>query len=392
MVPLFFDEALMLGYAQSKLVGAGGQIHATDHRFLTDDISPSRWAASYEAEGLDEIAVALSQKNTIPSVSAVMFRRGTLGALAPFLTDFRSAGDWWIYLEMARRGDVAFVARALNRRRRPDASTAEGGNGEAGPLAETLRIKAGLFRDLDLPSNVIHRSLGASVHDHVLRSREPGGAIPRLAQHPGATSSLQAMRGRLDARLGDIGVLRLLLVDGADLKLARTAATLLSNRATSFLLADEPSGEGAPAVEEPMLLFEGTRGVAPWAAARSADGRDLGPEHRVEVLCELARFHRIDALVSLGAAGHDLAPRLAARAGLPWLVVLTSDTTLPKRARKKLEAGSDGLISTPGRLAQALHGDGAAQFLQAVAQAVERRRDRLAASSPEATPDAMPTG
>lgn len=387
LVPLFFDDQVMLAWTQSEVVGAAGEVEAVDSRALTDDLSATRWSRSYRADGMEEIALALSQKNTLPSVGAALFRRRTLASLAPFLSDFRAAGDWWLALEAARRGDVAFVARAASRHRRPERPAGAGREREAGPLAEILRLKAGLFRDADLPVNVMHRSLGQSVHEHVLGAHRPEGSALRFFQHPGATASLQSMRGRLDARLADAGRLRLILLDGPDFGLAREAATQLAGRATALLLADEPTGEGAPAQDEPALLFEGTRGAAPWAAAAASGGGPLGPEHRVEVLSELARFHRVDALVSLGAAGRALAPKLSARAGLPWLVVLTGDMPIGETVQRELEAGADGLVSTPARLGQALAGRGASQFLGAVGQAIARRRDRFRGRPAGARPD-----
>jgi len=69
----------------------------------------------------------MAVKNTIPNVSAVMFRKSAievaLAALGERLFDYRVAGDWLVYMHVMMQGRVEFVARALNRHRRHQSST-----------------------------------------------------------------------------------------------------------------------------------------------------------------------------------------------------------------------------------------------------------------------------
>lgn len=53
-------------------------------------------------------------RNTIVNASAVIFRKEDAIAVKPLYTEFRAAGDWMFWIELAERGKVTFVAQALN--------------------------------------------------------------------------------------------------------------------------------------------------------------------------------------------------------------------------------------------------------------------------------------
>ena len=91
------------------------------------DIDRSRWTSDFRSTGTDEISRALAVKNTIPNVSAVVFRRRQLErVLRDHLEEmscYRNAADWLCYLRLlAAGGSVAFTARSLNNHRRHDRS------------------------------------------------------------------------------------------------------------------------------------------------------------------------------------------------------------------------------------------------------------------------------
>jgi hypothetical protein len=81
---------------------------------------------AYVENGVREIRQAMSVKNTIPNVSAVVFRRDVLAQAldesAEQLTALRVAGDWLVYVAVLARGDAAFTPRSLNSHRRHQGS------------------------------------------------------------------------------------------------------------------------------------------------------------------------------------------------------------------------------------------------------------------------------
>jgi glycosyltransferase involved in cell wall biosynthesis len=115
------DPDIVMAYAQSSRVdGAGFVLHA-DYLGYTDDLSPERWRARYTATGAEEAEAGLAVKNTIPNVSAVLFRREALQEVLEThieeLAEYRIAGDWLAYLHLLRKGRIHYVPEVLNRHR-----------------------------------------------------------------------------------------------------------------------------------------------------------------------------------------------------------------------------------------------------------------------------------
>jgi len=122
----FVQDHVVLSYSQSKQMAHDGSI--TDENYLTyvSDLSPTQWQYDYLRGGEDEIVDGLSVKNTIPNVSAVVFkRRVLLDSMRHKMQEilkYRVAGDWVTYIEVLRRGSCAFCAKSLNMQRRHDNS------------------------------------------------------------------------------------------------------------------------------------------------------------------------------------------------------------------------------------------------------------------------------
>jgi hypothetical protein len=140
----FADPAVVMSYCQSQQIDADGAVLAGDYLEYVSDISPERWRSAYVAEGLDEVRNGMAVKNTIPNVSAVVFRRGALlQALAgdcEQIAQFRIAGDWLTYLRLLETGSVAFDPTALNKHRR-HASGVTLGSQLSPHLREVLRVQ-----------------------------------------------------------------------------------------------------------------------------------------------------------------------------------------------------------------------------------------------------------
>ncbi|RQS10046.1 glycosyltransferase [Burkholderia sp. Bp8998] len=131
----FDDEQTVLSYCESKQMAETGEIICEHYRDYVADISAAKWTKAYIDDGEREISEALAVKNTIPNVSAVVFRRGILkDVLERHFEDirqFRVAGDWMVYLRVMDRGRVAFVPESHNLHRRHAASVTIGGDAQA---------------------------------------------------------------------------------------------------------------------------------------------------------------------------------------------------------------------------------------------------------------------
>jgi hypothetical protein len=146
LTPYFVDERLSLAYAESRVVGAESEWLADSYRFYTDSVSPTKWLSSYVEEGHREIDQALGIKNTIPNVSAVLFRRSVLSRHIQSTTTFTYCGDWWAYISCLGDGRIAYHPEALNIHRRHSGSVTSVGEAGLAMLEEALRIKSALWR------------------------------------------------------------------------------------------------------------------------------------------------------------------------------------------------------------------------------------------------------
>jgi hypothetical protein len=127
VVPSFEDPETVLSYCQSRQVTEEGVVLADDYIGYVMDIDPLRWRQNYHGSGTAEIEDALSVKNTIPNVSAVVFRRDALAEVLRShideMTKLRNAADWLCYLRLMTKGAVSFIAASLNNHRRHERST-----------------------------------------------------------------------------------------------------------------------------------------------------------------------------------------------------------------------------------------------------------------------------
>ena len=140
----FADPDVVMSYCQSKQIGSAGEILAGHYLDYTAEVSRERWIQAYTARGIEEIRTCLAIKNTIPNVSAVVFRREALlraieSRLGNML-EYRIAGDWIAYLELLKSGSIAYTPRALNRHRRHQSSVTIASD-NLPHLLEVLRVQ-----------------------------------------------------------------------------------------------------------------------------------------------------------------------------------------------------------------------------------------------------------
>jgi glycosyltransferase involved in cell wall biosynthesis len=142
----FTSDDVVMSYAQSRQIDGEGREISSDYLRYVADIDRLRWTRDYMVDGRAEITDALHIKNTIPNVSAVIFRRAALLAVlaehGEEIMSFRHAGDWVAYLRLLEHGKIAFTHRPLNSHRRHKESITVG-NFNIGQLAEIIRVQRG---------------------------------------------------------------------------------------------------------------------------------------------------------------------------------------------------------------------------------------------------------
>ena len=153
LIPAFNRTDVVMSYCQSKQIDENGTVLCDNYLDYVSDIDRERWKTSFVADGPDEVSKSLYVKNTIPNVSAVVFRReALLNVLVEFdeeIERLRFAGDWMTYIRLLERGAVSFTCESLNSHRRHSNSVTIS-NHSAALLREISHVQSDTIRRFKL--------------------------------------------------------------------------------------------------------------------------------------------------------------------------------------------------------------------------------------------------
>lgn len=118
----FHDDKIALSYCQSVIVNADGYSLGIDYLDYVADISTEKWKKPYNEVGVNEIRNCMAIKNTIPNVSAVVFKKNILKECfekhIEEIKEYKMVGDWLTYVYVLTLGNVSFIPEGLNYHRR----------------------------------------------------------------------------------------------------------------------------------------------------------------------------------------------------------------------------------------------------------------------------------
>lgn len=118
----FSTPGIVMSYCESQMIDAVGMRQALDYSDYVRTVDDRHWRSHFANDGRQEVRQYMSIMNTIPNVSAVVFKREPLRSVIDESIDeichFRVAGDWRLYIEVLARGGVSFNPTPLNRHRR----------------------------------------------------------------------------------------------------------------------------------------------------------------------------------------------------------------------------------------------------------------------------------
>ena len=340
LVPKFDDPGVMLAYCQSAMIGPDGQLHAADYLGATEDLSPVRWRSPYCVPGRAEVELALSQRNTIPNASAVVFRRPDEIEERAELETLRLCGDWLFYAMRIRRGRIAYTPEPLNGHRHHDRTVRSAFESEVALFEEQLRVKARIVESFPVTASAFSGSMAHAFAEHADRLQGIG-ARPSMADEPRLAEHLERLRAAFRGRLGvwhDAPILFVLsgVTDRPEHRASIRLARSLSRRVPVFLCNARPTvlDPGVAArIDERIILLEGTLGLVPWGpcgdSGIGAGEAEATPSRRARVIRELIRFHRIETIHS---EGQGAAALLAAAGRKPSSLRVESGCARPSPA------------------------------------------------------------
>jgi len=156
----FKSADVIMSYTQSSQMSEAGNIIDNDYLTYVSDIDPKLWTRNYSRKAHAEIAQGLSVKNSIPNVSAAVFRRAPLlRALKDHMAHiktFRVAGDWAAYVHLlsssGQTAEISYNCAPLNLHRRHDDSVTISKFGHA-ELDEIRRMQEFVASTVEVPQD-----------------------------------------------------------------------------------------------------------------------------------------------------------------------------------------------------------------------------------------------
>jgi glycosyltransferase involved in cell wall biosynthesis len=144
LIPFFQDPNVVLATSNSKLINSNDDVLGQSNHVFDHIKYPSRFRSRFTNSGLNEIRESIGIYNSIPNVSACIFRRDalqrTFASLGDYLFNFKYAGDWLIYIDLLTSGSIAYSPKSLNFFRQSQESVIKSAD-KATLLAEIIEVQ-----------------------------------------------------------------------------------------------------------------------------------------------------------------------------------------------------------------------------------------------------------
>ena len=154
------DPAVVLSYTNSLMVNDEGRPDPKANlRRIKNFLREDRPVKSYIRSGKVELEKVLCIYNTIPNVSAVVFKKDPeidYDAILETAKTFRLSGDWYFYVKILLHGKIAYSKKTLNIHRIHKNSVTEKTDPET-HLLEVEKIHHEIAKELDLDSETKRR-------------------------------------------------------------------------------------------------------------------------------------------------------------------------------------------------------------------------------------------
>ncbi len=115
-----FKNDVVLAYCASNIIDEKGNVLGLN-KWATA-LDGQRWHKNYFNKGKNEIKNFLKFRNTIPNASAVIFKKENIEEVE-IPNNMNFCGDWYLWVELLKKGDVTYLAKPLNFFRRHKHST-----------------------------------------------------------------------------------------------------------------------------------------------------------------------------------------------------------------------------------------------------------------------------
>ncbi|MBL4674835.1 MAG: glycosyltransferase family 2 protein [Mucilaginibacter sp.] len=161
--PLFLEK--MIGVFAVSPANTGlvycKSLPVDEHNFNYDDsdrwmkrVDPDKWERDFSNIGKKEVEDYLSVQCTIPNASAVLFDARCFNEINWGDLDFKVCGDWYVYVTILKRYDLAYTSLPLNYHRNHHLNARSQNTGSS--LFEQYKVLAYISKNFKITQNAIH--------------------------------------------------------------------------------------------------------------------------------------------------------------------------------------------------------------------------------------------
>ena len=149
----FDDKNVVLSYCESARIDENNLLIREKSDDLYDMCRTGEWNSNYTKDGKDEIIEHLSVTNTILNVSSVMWKKKDYSEIFDKATEFKVAGDWYIYYNILQNGKISWNSKALNYYRKHSKSVCTTVKADI-EFKEIVRIQDEISNIYELPKEI----------------------------------------------------------------------------------------------------------------------------------------------------------------------------------------------------------------------------------------------
>lgn len=110
----FEDPEVVISYCESLTIDEESKLLMGDLRVWIDIFKTGKWNQNYVNDGKKEVEECMCINNTIANVSSVVFRNGNYQEILEQAKTYKLAGDWYTYMNVLKRGKIAYFKESLN--------------------------------------------------------------------------------------------------------------------------------------------------------------------------------------------------------------------------------------------------------------------------------------
>lgn len=152
----FDNKNVVLSYCESARIDENNHFITYDSRDLSDIFRTGEWNNDIIIPGEEAIKQRLSYTNTILNVSSVVWKRKDYYKIFDEAKKYKVAGDWYIYYQVLKNGDLAYYSKSLNYYRKHSKSVTTNIKADR-EFSEILSIQNQINNDYKPNLEILHK-------------------------------------------------------------------------------------------------------------------------------------------------------------------------------------------------------------------------------------------